>query len=267
MNLASRGQSREGILIVGHGTRHAAGLQELRELAQKVADLEPNSLVQSCFLELSPPTIAEAVEEMVGLGVRRLIVAPIMLLSAGHVQVDIPQEVAAAVREFPELNVSIAGHLGCHEKMIELSNLHFAEALGDRNKEASNPLLLMIGRGSHDAGALAEMRQFTSLCVSQRKVAGSRIAYMAMSKPPLEEALEEAGRQSVEQIVVQPHLLFEGVLLERIRERVAECRLKFPGKQWYLAERLGPHPLVADTIVDRVSQARQAATTGVSKSC
>lgn len=267
MNRDRSPKSCEGVLIVGHGTRHEAGLQELRELAQAVANLEPDSLVQSCFLELSPPTIAEAIKEMAGRGVRRLIAAPIMLFSAAHVQVDIPQEVADAATEHPELEVSIAGHLGCHDKMIELSNLRFSEALGEPSPGVSDPLLQMVGRGSHDPGALAEMQQFTRLCASRREVVDSRIGYMAMSTPPLEEALEEAGRQSHQQIVVQPHLLFEGVLLERLRKQVAACRETFPSTQWHLAERLGPHALVAETIVDRVSQARQAATTGSSKQC
>lgn len=262
MNFERTVESRDGILIVGHGTHHEAGLAELHELARGVAKMRPKAVVRSCFLELAPPTIAEGFEEIVAEGVRRVIAAPIMLLSAQHVQVDIPEEVATAAAKFPEIEVAIAGHLGCHEKMVELSNLRYAEALAGETSQPERTLLVMVGRGSHDPGARGEMQQFTKLCVAGREVSASRIGYLAMARPPLDEVLKEAGEQGFERVVVQPHLLFEGVLLERLRGRVSDYRDRFPQTQWFLAERLGPHRLVAETIVDRVQQAWEAPDRG-----
>lgn len=258
MNNSQTADFREGVLIVGHGTRHEAGLAELHELAREVGKLMPAAVVNSCFLELAPPTIAEGLEAMVSQGVRRVIAAPIMLLSAQHVQVDIPEELAAAAANFPEIEVGIAGHLGCHEKMVELSNLRYAEAFANHDAQPKRTLLVMVGRGSHDAGALQELEQFTRLCVAERNVSQAQIGYLAMAKPPLDEVLEDAGTQSFDRVVVQPHLLFEGVLLDRLRTRVAEIRERYPQTEWVLAERLGPHRLVAETIADRVEHARAA---------
>jgi len=250
-------ESGDGILIVGHGTRHALGMDEFQKFALQVAALEPTSRVRSCFLELASPTIAEGIDEMIGHGVRRLIVAPIMLFSARHVQVDIPREVAAAIANVPNIQVSIAAHLGCHEKLVELSNLRYTEAIAADSFETEDTLLVMVGRGSHDAGALAEMQQFTRLCVAGRSGIESRICYMAMAEPSLDRALDDAARLPFKRIVVQPHLLFEGVLLQRLRQRVANCRQRFPHTQWCLAERLAPHRLLAEAIVDRVGDARR----------
>jgi sirohydrochlorin ferrochelatase len=55
-------------------------------------------------------------------------------------------------------------------------------------------------------------------------------------------------------VVVQPHLLFGGVLLERIRnvvERQAQCH---PRIEWLLTDHLGPSPLVARAIAARAAE-------------
>ncbi len=244
--------SQDGILIVGHGTRHAVGTAELHALARQVAALQPASMVGSCFLEMVSPTVAQGVDELLARGVRRLMVAPIMLFSAQHVQVDIPEQVAAAVANWPDVEVSFAGHLGCHEKLVELSGLRFAEAAPAGADEQAGTLLVMVGRGNHDLAACDEMKQFTRLCAAARSVSEFRICYMAMAEPSLDRALDDAGRQSFERIVVQPHLLFDGALLERLRRQVAKCGKQFPRIQWCLAERLGPHRLLAEVVVDRV---------------
>jgi len=250
--------SDDGILIVGHGTRHAVGLAELRELTRRIAALEKASFVRECFLELAHPTIAQGIDHMIDHGVRRLIVAPVMLFSARHVQVDIPRQVAAATANLSGVEVLIADHLGCHEKLIELSNLRFSKATASGSCEARRTLLVMVGRGSHDAGALAEMEHFTQLCAARRSVAETRICYMAMADPSFDHVLEAAARRSFQRVVVQPHILFEGVLLQRLRQRVADHRQRFPRVRWCLAERLAPHRLLAEATVDRVRHARRS---------
>ena len=89
--------SRKGLLLVGHGTRDPAGLAEFREVAGKVAELAPEFRTEACFLELAEPDIGTAVGRLLEARIERLIVAPVLLFSAGHAKRDIPAAVEAAV--------------------------------------------------------------------------------------------------------------------------------------------------------------------------
>ncbi len=83
-----------GLLLVGHGTREPAGVNEFLTVAKLVAERFPQGPVESSFLELATPTIGEGVARLAQQGVRRVVVAPVILFAAGHIRRDIP----AAVR-------------------------------------------------------------------------------------------------------------------------------------------------------------------------
>jgi sirohydrochlorin ferrochelatase len=72
-----------------------------------------------------------------------------------------------------------------------------------------------------------------------------------MAEPRLEAVLAEARQWPVRRVVVQPHLLFGGVLLDRIRQQVADQAARAPEMEWICTAHLGPHPFLTSAIVDR----------------
>src|SRR5690606_655117 len=87
---------RQGLLLVGHGTRSAAGTAEFRRTVGQVAALRPDWAVAGGFLELAEPTIPAAIDALAKQGVKRLIVMPLLLFAAGHARRDIPREIELA---------------------------------------------------------------------------------------------------------------------------------------------------------------------------
>ena len=49
--------------------------------------------------------------------------------------------------------------------------------------------------------------------------------------------------------MVQPHLLFRGALVDRVRDAV-EVRQAMGAQRWTLAEYLGPHDLLVEAVVN-----------------
>ena len=82
-------------------------------------------------------------------------------------------------------------------------------------------------------------------------VAQARIAYLAMAEPRLETALEEIAELRYHRVVVQPHLLFHGELLDTITERVAQIASRWPQQQWFVAPHLGVGDLLAQAMLER----------------
>ncbi len=250
------------LLIVGHGTQDEQGTAEFHETVKQVSARLARTIVQPCFLELAQPTIPEAVRQLVDRQVREITVVPLLLFAAGHVKRDIPAAVARAIdRASPSsgpIVVRQAGHLGCHQRLLELSVQRFRQAT--RLSACGGPvsdrdtLLLMVGRGSTDHQAKAEMRRFAELRAELAPVARTEVCFLAMAQPSLQAALEHIVHSPYRRIVVQPHLLFHGHLVAQLKSHVQVAAQERPDCQWIVARHLGPDPLLVHAIAQRACE-------------
>jgi sirohydrochlorin cobaltochelatase len=241
-----------GFLIIGHGTRSERGLAEFRDCIELVSRRVPTIPVAGCFLELAEPCVSVGVEFLAARGCDRIVVLPLLLLAAGHAKQDIPAAIRAAAAAYPGIEFVLASHLGCDERVLRLSARRFAEAA--RDEEAVSPqdtLWLMVGRGSSDGEQLAELERFVQHRLRHTPVARARIAYLAMAEPRLEVALAEIAELRYHRVIVQPHLLFHGELLETVAAQVAAIVARWPHQQWLVAPHLGVADLLAQAMLER----------------
>ncbi len=110
------------LLIVAHGSRRGASNDEVRVLAQRVAEhLQlPANNVQVAFLELALPSIETALDECFNNGTDEVSVLPYFLSSGTHVVNDVPREIAAAQAKWPDKTIKVLPHIGAAETMISL---------------------------------------------------------------------------------------------------------------------------------------------------
>jgi sirohydrochlorin cobaltochelatase len=254
-----------GVLLVGHGTRSPRGREEFLTLAQAVAE-RIDVPVECGFLELAEPTIAAATARLVDRGVRHIVVAPLLLFAAGHAKDDIPQAVARALAALGATDVTAlqVGHLGCHPSIVELSARWFTETLQVCHPlPAADTCLLLVGRGSRDESATAEMHEFARLRAEQSPVGSTSMAFLAMARPNVQEILPELGRQGWKRVVIQPQLLFHGDLYDTLSFAVENCRKEWPQTEWvataYLGMGLAENRLVRDLLCEAIGERIQAA--------
>jgi sirohydrochlorin ferrochelatase len=252
---------RPALLLVGHGTRDERGRAEFAALTRQIDQRLPDHDVLACFLEFAEPTIEQAIDQLAAAGTRQVTVMPLLLFAAGHAKRDIPAEVAAGARRHPQLTLRVAAHLGCHAALVELSALRFRQLVANgASREADDAtLLLLVGRGSRDADANAEMARFSRLRFEAAPVGWIETCHTAMAEPSLERALTVVGGMPFSQVVVQPHLLFAGELVSRVGVRVAEAAERFSDKNWLVTPHLGAHNLVVQAVLDRSAEVKLAA--------
>ena len=222
------------VLLVGHGTRSQRGRSQFLTLAEQVR-AGMSLPVEPAFLELAGPTIDEGVERLLSAGIDRLVVAPLLLFAAGHAKDDVPAAVAQALSRCgaAHLPVCQAGHFGCHPLLLELAHRRLTEAIGDRAAvPAERTLLIVVGRGSTDESATAEMHDFANLLAARAGVSNLRVAFLAMAQPLLDSVLAEVDRHVMERVIVQPHLLFHGELVERLHRLTQDAAAEQPGQEW-----------------------------------
>lgn len=247
-----------GILLIGHGTRDSQGLAEFHETVRRLAKQIPSAAVEPAFLELAVPTISTGFERLVARNRRRILAAPLLLFAAGHAKQDIP----AAIREVADKHCGVqwqlAEPLGCHQALIELSALRFREALPAADHKSKRVRLIVVGRGSPDSEATAEMARYAKLLGQRLDVHDVQVSFLAMSEPRLSEVLAEAARSECDAIVVQPHLLFHGELLGAVQQLVQDWSARVASKQWLITRHLGMGFQVTLAVLDRCEQARAA---------
>ena len=226
------------------------GVAEFNEAAELISKLAPKLMVQKCFLELSAPSIGEAIASLVSRGVRRVTAMPLLLLAAGHAKHDIPVAIEAAAACDPLLEVRLAPPLGCHELVLELSAQRFREALAARGDvPLEETCLLMVGRGSRDPAATAEMHRFSERRRLRTPVGHMRTCFVSMAEPLLEEVLAKTPSAGFRRVVVQPHLLFHGELAIRLCAMTEAVARKCPDQEWIVTEHLGPAWLLAEAAI------------------
>jgi len=267
-NRVSKGDC--GLLLVGHGTRDEQGLAEFHDLARQVAALASDFQIEPCFLELAQPDIPTAIGRLVDRGVHQIIVAPLMLFAAGHAKRDIPLAVEEALRNqrsgfrvqqppappgdfHSTLAVTYLSALECDQRIVDLSRQRFDEALARKSLvDPADTLLLLVARGSSSPEATAMMHRFAALRSESTPAARVEACFVAKAQPSLEVALASAAQSRFHRIVVQPHLLFTGQVLEEVRRAVsaAASNKDSQKRQWIVTQHLGPSPLVAKAIAE-----------------
>ena len=253
---------RAALLLVGHGTRDDVGRAQFFDLANRLSQRLKPCPVEPAFLELATPTIDEAVGRLLNRGIDRLFTMPLLLFAAGHAKDDIPAAIRDALGRRGRLGVDSvqAAHLGCHPALVALSQQRLKEALRQADGDLSwqnrdSTCHLLVGRGSRDESATAEMHEFARLC-AETTCQPTDVAFLAMASPSLAEQLRNLPLRGYPRIVVQPHLLFCGELVEVISRQVDQAKVEYPRVQWLTAKPLadplgvsGPASQFLETVI------------------
>ena len=116
----------------------------------------------------------------------------------------------------------------------------------------------MVGRGSTDPDACADFVKFARLLEDGRGLGPVHPAFVAMTRPDLDDALDRARGLGAEAVTVVPLFLFDGVLVDRIAAHAAAWAAAHPDVAVAVAAHLGPDPRLADLVVERHREAARA---------
>ncbi len=81
---------KPGIVLFAHGSRDPLWRAPLEAVRQRIEAIHPHLPVRCCYLELCPPTLPEAVQELVSLGMNHITVVPMFLGTGKHAREDLP---------------------------------------------------------------------------------------------------------------------------------------------------------------------------------
>lgn len=236
------------LLVVGHGTKDAAGVAQFGELVDRVRAQAPTD-VEGGFLELAPPPIQDAVRELVDAGHRAIDVVPLVLVAAGHSKGDIPAALERERRRHPGLSFRYARPLGPHPALLAVAEQRLAAVLP--REQWADAAVVLVGRGATDPDANAEVARTARLLQEGRGIATVETAFVSLAAPSVPTGLERARRLGHERVVVLPWFLFAGVLPDRIVAQTTAWAAEHPQLDVRTAGPLGPTGELASVVEER----------------
>jgi sirohydrochlorin cobaltochelatase len=244
------------LLLVGHGTRSSAGVAEFGRLVARVGALGRGTVpaVDGGFIELSGPPVTEVVTRMdTGARPWQVVAVPLVLTAAGHGKGDIPASLARELARHPGLAYRYGRPLGPHPVLQEILAARIGAALA--GQPAGGTHVVLVGRGSTDPDANAEVAKVARLLWEGRGYREVEFAFISLTEPSVPTALERARRLGADRVVVAPYFLFPGVLPDRVAAQSQEFARRHPGIDVRAAGLIGDCDELAGLVLERYHEA------------
>ncbi|MGQ0576013.1 MAG: sirohydrochlorin chelatase [Pseudonocardia sp.] len=211
------------LLLVGHGTVDPAGVAEFAAFTERVrARMAPAGVdVGGGVIELSSPTVHDAWSALAARGHTTMAAVPLVLVAAGHAKGDIPAALARERVRDPRTGFVLGRPLGPHPVLLDLLDRRVGAVLRDAGWDAGGVTVLLVGRGSTDPDANAEVCKVARLLQEGRGYAGVETAFVSLARPDVVAGLVRCHALGARRVVVAPYFLFDGVLPRRVAAQAA----------------------------------------------
>ena len=183
-------------------------------------------------------------------GKASMVAVPLMLSAAGHAKGDIPAALARERARHPGLTWTYGRPLGPHPALLELLAARIAAVSGP-----GTPAVLLVGRGSTDPDANANVVKTARLLWEGRDYPLAETAFVSLARPDVTQGLERCRLLGARQIVVARYFLFPGVLPDRVAEQAAGYAAAHPGLDIRCADVLGDCDEIAALVYERYQEA------------
>ena len=242
----------QAVLYVAHGSRVKQGVEEARTFLQRTSEKVDVAIQEICFLELAEPTIIQGVENCVKRGATKIAVAPILLLTANHLNQDIPQEIAIAQKQFPHVEITIGRAFGVDDRLVA----SLVERLVATGQPLTDAKVIVVGRGSSDEAVKRDLARVAERLQQRANIDQVETCFLYGAGTSFEQIIDQLGQRQQQQqqvIFVLPYLLFSGLLKTSIEKKIAAVQAN--NNAIILCECLGYDDNVQAVLIDRVNEA------------
>ncbi|MDI3404894.1 sirohydrochlorin chelatase [Streptomyces cavernicola] len=252
--------SRPVLLVADDGARDAAGAAALRDFVDALGRHSPELPVAGGHLaQLPDAALAPAVAELLaGGGPARLTAVPLTLAPAAHAERAVSSALERARERQPAVSYAYGLPLGGHPVLLDALERRVEDALGTGARtpgDRGGVTVLLVGRGSADPEANAEVHRVARLLWEGRGYAGVEAAFVSPAAPDVPSGLDRCARLGARRIVVLPYFLLDGAVPERLRAQAEGWAEAHPEVEVRTAAVVGPDPALLDLVVRRHREA------------
>ncbi|MDI5963107.1 sirohydrochlorin chelatase [Streptantibioticus silvisoli] len=177
-----------------------------------------------------PGSLSGAVAELVvRRAAREFAVIPLTLGRADQADAEIQRALEREEQRYDGIGYAYwRGPLGPHPALLSALERRLDEALGNAHRTPSDraaTTVLLVGRGSIDPEANAELYRTARLLWEGRGYASVEVAFVSQAAPDVPSGLDRCARLTsgvpgrITRVVVLPYFLFDGHLPDRARQQ------------------------------------------------
>ena len=113
--LASR-----GTVLLAHGSRDARWREPIEAVAARMLQDDPTARVVCAYMELATPDLHSAAGGLIADGATAIRVVPLFLGMGKHAREDLPMQLDALRKTWPQVDFSLARIVGEEPELVEL---------------------------------------------------------------------------------------------------------------------------------------------------
>jgi sirohydrochlorin ferrochelatase len=239
--------SGTALVLTAHGSVDPRAAANTHAVADQIRLLRPSLDVLVAFCEKSTPNLLDVLTALDGPAV----VTPLLLANAYHARVDIPDIIAeaqagSAQAGYAHPDILRADTLGEDPRLVHVMRQRLDEL--DFELDRDDTGVLVVAVGSTHAEANAGTATLADAMARGNRWAGVRVAYATGPAPSVADGIAELRHLGARRIALAPWFIAGG----RITDRVAAIAA---AEGIAMAEPLGAHPLLAETLLDRFDRA------------
>ncbi len=113
---------KKGLIFTAHGSRNPMSNQHIASLANMVkANIkEKYTYLNYGFLELAQPSVSDAINQQIQMGMNEIVIFPYFLSNGNHVSQDIPAIIHMFQNSYPSITFNILPVFGHYAGMANL---------------------------------------------------------------------------------------------------------------------------------------------------
>jgi sirohydrochlorin ferrochelatase/(2Fe-2S) ferredoxin len=189
-----------------------------------------------------------------------------VLLAAAHAKNDVPLAVSRARLRHPGVRFEAAQPVGVHADLVAALGERLADAIPAEVAPADVAVIL-VGRGSSDPDANAELAKLARLVAEGRGLAAVEPAFVGVTAPTPEAVFGLLRARRPRALVVLPFLLYPGVLLSRLQAQFSELATLSSRLAVVVAEPVGTHPVIEALLLRRARETLDGDARGNCDTC
>ena len=239
--------SGHALVLTAHGSADPRAAANTHAVADQIRLLRPSLDVRVAFCEKSAPNLLDVLTALDGPAV----VTPLLLANAYHARVDIPEIIAeaqagSAQAGYAHPDILRADTLGEDPRLVHVMRQRLDELNVELDRDDVGVLVVAVG--STHAEANAGTATLADAMAHGTRWAGVRVVYATGPAPSVADGIAELRHLGARRIALAPWFIAGG----RITDRVAAIAA---AEGIAMAEPLGAHPLLAETLLDRFDRA------------
>jgi len=109
-----------GIVLLAHGSRDERWREPIEAVAARVLQDDPAARVVCAYMELAAPDLHSAAAGLIAGGASAIRVVPLFLGMGKHAREDLPLQLDALRKTWPQVDFSLARIVGEEPELVEL---------------------------------------------------------------------------------------------------------------------------------------------------